>query len=89
VALQVEHRQRQRPHQPPPAAEEHAVRELRRHLLWYSRGRRGGVAFRRGGTHVRTAAEVRALIDEQFPPGAPWELDAGWTAAQDGEDEDP
>jgi tRNA-dihydrouridine synthase B len=89
VALQIEHRQRQRPHQPLPAVEEHAVRELRRHLLWYSRGRRGGVAFRRGGTHVRTATEVRALIDEQFPPGARWELDAGWTAAQDGDDEDP
>jgi tRNA-dihydrouridine synthase B len=88
VALQVEHRRRQRPHQPLPAVEEQAVRELRRHLLWYSRGRRGGVAFRRGGTHVRTAAEVLALIDLQFPPGAPWELDAGWHPAQDGGGED-
>jgi nifR3 family TIM-barrel protein len=87
VALQVEHRQRQRPHQPLAAVEEQAVRELRRHLLWYSRGRRGGVAFRRGGTQVRTPAEVRALIDLQFPPDAPWELDAGWHPAQDGGDE--
>ncbi|HYQ81851.1 MAG TPA: tRNA dihydrouridine synthase DusB [Anaeromyxobacteraceae bacterium] len=87
VAMQIEHRRRQRPHQPAEAAEEQAVRELRRHLLWYSRGRRGGVAFRRGGTTVRTAAEVRALIDRQFPPEAPWELDAGWHPSQDAADE--
>jgi nifR3 family TIM-barrel protein len=83
VGLQIEHRRRQRPHQPPEAAEAQAVRELRRHLLWYSRGRRGGVAFRRGGASVTSAAEVRALIDSQFPPEAPWELDAGWHPAQD------
>ncbi len=89
VGLQIEHRQRQRPHQPPEAAEAQAVRELRRHLLWYSRGRRGGVAFRRGGTSVTSAAEVRALIDAQFPPDAPWELDAGWHPAQDAAGEEP
>jgi nifR3 family TIM-barrel protein len=88
VGLQIEHRQRQRPHQPPEAAEAQAVRELRRHLLWYSRGRRGGVAFRRGGTSVTSAAEVRALIDAQFPPDAPWELDAGWHPAQDASGEE-
>jgi nifR3 family TIM-barrel protein len=83
VTLQIEHRARQRPHQAAAAQEEQAVRELRRHLLWYSRGRRGGVAFRRGGTSVKSAAEVRALIELQFPPGAPWELDAAWHPAQD------
>jgi tRNA-dihydrouridine synthase len=69
--------------------EAHAVRELRRHLLWYSRGRRGGVAFRRGGAQVTTAAEVRALIEVQFPPQAPWELDAGAGGAEDVGGEDP
>ncbi|HET9552692.1 MAG TPA: tRNA dihydrouridine synthase DusB [Anaeromyxobacteraceae bacterium] len=83
VALQVEHRRRQRPHQDPARAEEQAVRELRRHLLWYSRGRRGGVAFRRGGVAVKSAAEVAALIDVQFPPGAPFELDPAWHPADE------
>jgi nifR3 family TIM-barrel protein len=87
VAMQIEHRRRQRPHQADGAVEENAVRELRRHLLWYSRGRRGGVAFRRGGTYVKSAAEVRALIDQQFPPEAPWELDAGWHPSEDASDE--
>jgi nifR3 family TIM-barrel protein len=81
VALQVEHRRRQRPEEEPAAAERQAVRELRKHLLWYSRGRRGGVAFRREGSGVSTAADVRALVDRHFPPGAPFEIDPGWHPA--------
>ncbi|HTT71537.1 MAG TPA: tRNA dihydrouridine synthase DusB, partial [Anaeromyxobacteraceae bacterium] len=40
-----------------------------RHLLWYTRGRRGGVRFRREADRLRTASDVRRLIDLHFPPG--------------------
>ncbi len=69
VEMQVEHRRRQRGGETPGASEEHAVRELRKHLLWYTRGRRGGVHFRRDAGRLRTAADVRALLDLHFPPG--------------------
>src|SRR5512134_3838200 len=39
VALQIEHRRRQRPAEPADEAEGVAIRELRKHLLWYTRGR--------------------------------------------------
>ncbi len=55
---------------PPPRWSGHAVRELRKHLLWYTRGRRGGVLFRRDADRLQTAADVSRLIDEHFPPGS-------------------
>src|SRR5512138_2747625 len=70
VRLQVEHRRRQRPDEPADAAERHAVKELRKHLLWYTRGRRGGVHFRRDADRILTAADVAALVAEHFPPGS-------------------
>ena len=78
VAMQVEHRARQRPAMPLGEVERLAVRELRKHLLWYTRGLRGGVAFRRDAGRVTTAAEVAASIDLHFPPGAPFERDAAF-----------
>ncbi len=70
VALQIEHRRRQRPAEGPGDAERAAVRELRRHLLWYTRGRRGGAAFRRAAVGAETEADVARLLDEHFPPGS-------------------
>jgi nifR3 family TIM-barrel protein len=51
----------------PEEAERAAVRELRKHLLWYTRGRRGGLAFRRIAADLHTAADVRAALDRFFP----------------------
>ncbi|BDG10281.1 tRNA dihydrouridine synthase DusB [Anaeromyxobacter paludicola] len=76
VRMQIDHRRAQRPRERPEVAEDHAVRELRRHLLWYTRGRRGGVAFRRDAVSVNTLAGVEALVERHFPPGSPaFELD--------------
>ena len=47
VQLQIEHRTRLHDGEDPAASESHAVRELRKHLLWYTRGLKGGVHFRR------------------------------------------
>jgi nifR3 family TIM-barrel protein len=69
VALQIEHRRRQRPAEPREEAERVAIRELRKHLLWYTRGRRGGVHFRRDADRLHTAADVALVLDEHFPPG--------------------
>jgi nifR3 family TIM-barrel protein len=70
VRLQVEHRLRQRgDREGPEEAERGAVRELRRHLLWYTRGRRGGAHFRREAAGLETAADVARLVDLHFPPG--------------------
>ncbi len=70
VALQVDHRLRHRRRgETAEEAERAAVRELRRHLLWYARGRRGGVHFRRDAGRVDTAADVAALVERHFPPG--------------------
>lgn len=76
VALQIEHRRRQRGGETPDESERHAVRELRKHLLWYTRGRPGGVHFRRDADRLRTAGDVARLVDLHFPPGAPFEVDA-------------
>ncbi|GEJ56743.1 tRNA dihydrouridine synthase DusB [Anaeromyxobacter diazotrophicus] len=67
VALQIEHRRRQLPAEAADAAERHALRELRKHLLWYTRGRRGGLHFRRDADRLETADDVRRLIDLHFP----------------------
>jgi tRNA-dihydrouridine synthase len=76
VRLQVEHRARSAGgREGLDASERHAVRELRKHLLWYTRGLRGGVGFRREAARVETAAGVEALVDRHFPAGAPFEID--------------
>jgi tRNA-dihydrouridine synthase B len=76
VALQIEHRTRQKPAEGVAEAERGAIRELRRHLLWYTRGRRGGVHFRRDADRLATADDVRRLVELHFPPdGASFELD--------------
>ena len=71
VALQIEHRRTQRPDEPAAEAERAAIRELRKHLLWYTRGRRGGAAFRGEADRLVTAADVEALLLAHFPPGSP------------------
>jgi nifR3 family TIM-barrel protein len=88
VALQVEHRRRQRPGEPADEAERAAVRELRKHLLWYTRGRRGGVLFRRDADRLHTAADVARVLEEHFPAGsAAFEEDPSTSpGAPDGED---
>lgn len=48
-------------------AELAAVRELRKHLLWYTRGRRGGLAFRRMAPELHTTADVKRALDRFFP----------------------
>jgi nifR3 family TIM-barrel protein len=70
VALQIEHRARQRPREPAGDAERAAVRELRKHLLWYTRGRRGGALFRRDADRLQTADDVARVLEEHFPPGS-------------------
>jgi nifR3 family TIM-barrel protein len=86
VALQIEHRRRQRGGETPEASENHAIRELRKHLLWYTRGRRGGVYFRRDADRLQTAADVARLLDLHFPPGgAAFEPDPAAARAEDGE----
>jgi tRNA-dihydrouridine synthase B len=87
VRLQIEHRARQsRRGETADEIERAAIRELRRHLLWYTRGRRGGVAFRRDADRLLTAADVAAVLAEHFPPGgASFELDPGYHAAAEGE----
>jgi tRNA-dihydrouridine synthase B len=77
VTLQIEHRVRQhRKGETEQDAEHHAIRELRRHLLWYTRGRRGGIHFRRDADQLQTADDVRRLIDLHFPDGgASFEID--------------
>jgi len=82
VELQVEHRARQHAGEDPAAAEGHAVRELRKHLLWYTRGLKGGVHFRRDATSASTARGVRELLDRHFPPGAPFEFDPSLAARE-------
>jgi tRNA-dihydrouridine synthase B len=82
VELQVEHRARQRDGEDPAASEGHAVRELRKHLLWYTRGLTGGVHFRRDATAVATAAGVEALLARHFPPDAPFAFDPSLAASE-------
>jgi len=87
VGLQIEHRSRSaREGETAVQIEEAAIRELRRHLLWYTRGRRGGVHFRRDADKLRTAADVVALLEHHFPPGAEaFDLDPGYRAEADAE----
>jgi nifR3 family TIM-barrel protein len=86
VELQIAHRRRQKPDEPPCDNERSAIRELRKHLLWYTRGRRGGVHFRRDADRLHTAADVAQLIEEHFPPGsASFELDPGFRRGEEGE----
>ena len=83
LQMQVEHRRRQpRWERRPDEAERQAVRELRRHLLWYTRGRRGGARFRREATSAATVAEVRGLIERHFADRAAFELDPSLLAAE-------
>ena len=44
-----------------------AIRELRKHLLWYTRGRRGGLAFRRIAPELHTEDDVKRALDRFFP----------------------
>jgi nifR3 family TIM-barrel protein len=87
VRLQIEHRARTaKPGESPGDVEGAAIRELRRHLLWYTRGRRGGVHFRRDADKLHTSADVSALLDRHFPPGSEsFDLDPGFRAEADGE----
>jgi nifR3 family TIM-barrel protein len=48
-------------------AELAAVRELRKHLLWYTRGRRGGLAFRKLAPALHTIEDIRDALDRLFP----------------------
>ena len=47
--------------------ENHAVREFRKHLVWYSRGRRGAGPFRAELSQLYTVGEVEACLDRHFP----------------------
>jgi nifR3 family TIM-barrel protein len=86
VRLQVEHRRRQRPDEDAGESERAAIRELRKHLLWYTRGRRGGVLFRRAADRLVTAADVERVLLEHFPPGsAAFEEDPAASRAEVGE----
>ncbi len=86
VDLQIEHRRRQRQGEAPDASERHAMQELRKHLLWYTRGRRGGVHFRRDAHRLQTAADVARLVDEHFPPGGDaFEVDPAAAREEDSE----
>lgn len=71
LGLQIQHARRLRPAQDPEACERAAVRELRSHLLWYTRGRRGGVHFRRDSAELLTAADVALALERHFPRGGP------------------
>jgi nifR3 family TIM-barrel protein len=43
-----------------------AVREMRKHLAWYVRGRRGAARYREEAMRLMTAAEVRDLISKMM-----------------------
>lgn len=47
--------------------ESRAVREFRKHLVWYSRGRRGAAAFRSALPEVETRADVDRVLEAHFP----------------------
>jgi nifR3 family TIM-barrel protein len=53
-----------RKHRLPP--EEQAIRTFRSHLVWYSRGVRGGAAFRQGAMQLCTFAEVEDAVAAFF-----------------------
>jgi len=87
VRLQIEHRGRSaRPGETPLEIEAAAIRELRKHLLWYTRGRRGGVHFRRDADKLRTESDVAALLEHHFPSGGEsFDLDPSYRALADAE----
>jgi nifR3 family TIM-barrel protein len=87
VQRQVEHRTRlAHPGEGPDEIERSAIRELRKHLLWYTRGRRGGVHFRRDADKLLTAADVATLLERHFPEGGDsFDTDPGYRAEADGE----
>jgi nifR3 family TIM-barrel protein len=67
VELQIEHRRGQARTETPEESERLAIRELRKHLLWYTRGKSGGAHFRRDAGRLVIAADVAQLLDEHFP----------------------
>jgi tRNA-dihydrouridine synthase len=79
VRLQVEHRARR---DADDGGEASAVRGLRKHLLWYTRGLRGGVHFRREAVAADRVETVERLLDRHFPPGAPFEFDPALLATE-------
>jgi nifR3 family TIM-barrel protein len=79
VRLQVEHRARRDAED---GGEASAVRGLRKHLLWYTRGLRGGVHFRREAVAADRVETVERLLDRHFPPGAPFEFDPALLATE-------
>jgi nifR3 family TIM-barrel protein len=82
VRLQIAQRRRLRPNEQDP--EGHAVRELRRHVLWYTRGRRGGARFRSEAGSLATADDVRRQLELHFPAsGDAFELDPAAAPAGD------
>jgi len=86
VELQIDHRRRQRGGETPEESERQAIRELRKHLLWYTRGRRGGVHFRRDADRLHTAHDVARLLELHFPPGsAAFEVDPAAARDEAGE----
>ena len=52
----------------------HAIRTFRQHLIWYSRGFRGGSAFRQQVLQMETQAEVLDAIQLFFADAAPSHL---------------
>lgn len=83
LQMQIDHRRSQpRWEGRPEEAERLAVRELRRHVLWYTRGRCGGVRFRREATSAATLAEVRDLMERHLTEGSSFELDRSLLAAE-------
>ncbi len=46
--------------------EKRAIRRFRQHLIWYSRGLRGGAAFRERATRVETLPELTDAVDGFF-----------------------
>lgn len=86
VDLQIEHRRRQHLRGDAGEAERRAVRELRKHLIWYARGLRGGVRFRRDTDGLLTADDVRRLIELHFPAGGHGFKAAPEPAGTDGEE---
>lgn len=51
-----------------------AVREFRKHLVWYSRGRKGAGSFRSHLAQVLETGQVEGCLDRFFPPSRHHEL---------------
>jgi tRNA-dihydrouridine synthase B len=86
VSLQIAHRRSQARSESADESERLAIRELRKHLLWYTRGRKGGVHFRRDAGKLVTAGDVAGLLDEHFPPGGDsFGLDPAYRREEEGE----